>query len=225
MLSQSHEFADCRIVWGSWEEGDEKMRRGRFSANGAMMAVSVQCFIALVVPASAEAASIFSNYEFHSFRRDVLPVLLMALAGIVVAWQLRKKIRQQSVSAPPYALRSPQEQRLHNLSLLSVIAPLFYAVLFEADLIAPFITILVAQSVGLAASRVLGLPFGWRLFSILPVSLLSVLAGASAMSWPTLTLWPTVDQAWVLTAAAICFALGNLLSYLSFPPAYRQRAW
>jgi hypothetical protein len=39
------------------------------------------------------------------------------------------------------------------------------------------------------------------------------------------TLLPAVEQAWALTACSASLALGALLSYRSFPPAYRARAW
>jgi hypothetical protein len=149
----------------------------------------------------------------------------MAVVAIVVTWQLLKKIRQQAASAPQEARRNPQERRLHLLSTLLIAAPIFYAYLFEADLFLPVVAILMAQTVALVALRALGLPFWWKLLGILPAGLLSIIAGAFAVSWPVLTLSSAVDQAWALAASATCFAFGALLSYLSFPPAYRERAW
>jgi hypothetical protein len=191
------------------------------------MAMVLCCTTVLVVTillsARAYAASLISQFEYHSFWSDILPIILMAGLAIVVTWRLRKWTRQQVALAPPEANRNPRERRLHRLSLVLIAAPMFYAFLFESDLFLPFLAVLAAQAVALAALRALGLPFGWRLFSILPVGLLSVLAGAFALS--ALTLPPAVDQAWVLATSATSFALGALLSYLSFPSAYRERGW
>jgi hypothetical protein len=182
--------------------------------------------VALVLlSARADAASLLSRFEYHSFWGDVLPIILMVFVATVVTWQLRKKIRQQLASAPAEARRSPQERRLHLLSLLLIAAPMIYAFLLEVDLVLPVVVMLAAQVVVLIGVRALGLPFGWRLACILPAGLFSLLAGALAASWPDLTLSPAADQAWALTACAASLALGALLSYLSFPPAYRARAW
>jgi flagellar biosynthesis protein FlhB len=108
----------------------------------------------------AEAASFFSRFEYHSFWSDVLPIILMAVAAIFMAWQLRKKIRQQQASAPPEARRSREERRLHRLSLLFIVAPMVYAFLLEVDLVFPVLAILTTQSVVLPGLRALGLPFG-----------------------------------------------------------------
>lgn len=208
-------------MWG------EQMRRGYISACGVtlMLARCLIVSIVLMLPAPSEAASLFSNFEYRSFWRDVLPLILIATVVIFVTWQLRKKIRRQSASAPPEAFRSPQQKRLYRLSLLFITAPMLYAILFEVDLMLPLGAMLVAPSLGLIALRILGLTGGWRLFSILPVSLLSMLAGTFAIAWWASTLWPTGDQALVLIISAVCFALGNLLSYQAFPPAYRHRVW
>jgi hypothetical protein len=129
----------------------------------------------LSVPAEAE--SLFSRFEYHSFSSGVLPIILMVLAAIILTWQLRKKIRQQAASAPEEARRSPQERRLHRLSLLFIATPMIYAVLLEADLIFPVFAMLAAQAAVLIGLRALGLPLGWRLAGILPASLLSLVAG------------------------------------------------
>jgi hypothetical protein len=191
------------------------------------MAMIPRCTTMLIViillSTRAYAASFLSQFEYRSFWSDILPIILMAGLAIVVTWRLRKWIRQQAALTPPEANRNPRERRLHRLSLVLIAAPMFYAFLFEVDLFLPFFAVLTAQAVALAFLRALGLPFGLRLFSILPVGLLSMLARAFALS--ILKLPPAVDQVWVLATSAICFALGALLSYLSFPSALRERAW
>jgi hypothetical protein len=178
-----------------------------------------------ILSVRTEAASLFSRFEYHSFWSDVLPIILMVVLAIIVTWQLRKKIRQHAASAPQEGRRSPQEQRLHRLSLLFIVAPMIYAILLEVDLVLPVVAMLAAQSVVMTGLRALGLPLGWRLACILPVGLLSILAGALVASWPDLTLPLTAYQTWELAASAASLALGGLLSYLSFPPVYRARAW
>jgi hypothetical protein len=178
-----------------------------------------------ILSVRAEAASLFSRFEYHSFWSDVLPIILMVVLAIIVTWQLRKKIRQHAASAPQEARRSLQEQRLHRLPLLFIVAPMIYAILLEVDLVLPVFAMLAAQSVVMTGLRALRLPLGWRLACILPVGLLSILAGALVASWPDLTLPLTAYQTWELAACAASLALGGLLSYLSFPPAYRARAW
>lgn len=173
----------------------------------------------------AKAESLLSRFEYHSFWSDVLPIIFMVGLGIILTWQLRKKIRRQLASAPQEARRSPHERRLHRMSLLLIAVPMIYAVVFDVDLVFPVVAMLASQSVVLTGSRALGLPFGWRLACILPAGILSLFVGAYFASWPTLTLPPTAGQACALTASAISVALGALLSYLSFPPAYRGRAW
>jgi NADH:ubiquinone oxidoreductase subunit 3 (subunit A) len=195
-------------------------------ASASFAAALTAVFIALIILSErANAASLFSRFEYHSFWSDVLPIILMVVLAIVVTWLLRKKIRRQVASGPQEARRSPQERRLHRLSLLLIVVPMIYVVLFDVDLLFPVFAMLAVQSVVLIGSRVLGLPFGWRLACILPAGLLSILAGACVASWPDLTLSFTADRAWVLTACAASLALSALLSYLSFPPGYRARAW
>jgi NADH:ubiquinone oxidoreductase subunit 3 (subunit A) len=182
--------------------------------------------IALVLLSErADAASIASRFEYHSFWRDALPIILMAVVATVATWQLRKKIRQQVASAPPEARRNPRERRQHYLSILFITAPMMYAFALDVDLVFPVLAIVATQTVVLTGLRALGLSFRWRLACILPASLLALLTGVLVPSWPDVTAAPAADRVWVLAACAISFAVGALLSYLSFPPAYRARAW
>jgi hypothetical protein len=179
----------------------------------------------VLISVPAEAGSLFSRFEYHSFWSDVLPIILMVLVAIIVTWQLLKKIRRQAATAPEEARRSPQERRLHRLSVLFIAAPLIYGALLDDDLMLPLFAMLAAQAVVLIGLRMLDLPLGWRLVCILPAALISFIVGELVASWPNLTLLPAADQAVALTACSASLALGALLSYLSFPPAYRVRAW
>jgi len=156
---------------------------------------------------------------------DVLPIIVIAVVVIIVSRQLRRKIQQNAASIPPEAFRSPQQRLLGLSSLLFIALPMGYAILFDDDLMLPAFAIMAVQSLVLVGTRLLGLPFGWRLACILPAGLLSILAAALVASWPDLTLSLGVGKVWLLTVGAVSNALGMLLSYLSFPPAYRARAW
>jgi len=175
--------------------------------------------------APAAAESFFSRFQYRSFSSDVLPIILMCTVAIVATWWLRKKIRRSAASAPKESLRSPQERRLHNLSRFFIIAPVLYSFFLNVDLVFPVFALLWTQGAVLIGLRALGMPFRWRLACILPVGLLSVVAGEIVASWPVLTPSFDADLAWALTTCAISFALGSLLSYLSCPPAYRARMW
>jgi hypothetical protein len=178
----------------------------------------------LLLSTHADAASIFARFEYHSFWSDVLPIIVMIVVATLATWQLRKKIRQQVASAPPEARRSPQEQRLHLLSVLLTAAPMMYPFLLEIDLLFPVLAILATQAAVLIGLRALAVPFSWRLACILPAGLLSLFAGAVAASWPDRTLSPAADHGCALAGCTVSLALGWLLSYLSFPAAYRARA-
>jgi len=182
--------------------------------------------IALVLLSTrAEAESFFSRFEYRSFWWDVLPIIVMSVVAVVVTWLLVRKILQQAASAPPEAIRSPQERLLHLLSLPFIAGPMFYAYLFDVDLMFPVFAIMVVQTLVLMGARVVRLPFDWKLACILPAGVLSIFAAELVASWPNLTLSLPAGQAWVLTACAVSHALGMLLSNLSFPPAYRARVW
>jgi hypothetical protein len=45
-----------------------------------------------------------------------------------MTWQLCEKVQQLAASAPPEARPSPQERRLHHLSLFLIVAPTIRAV-------------------------------------------------------------------------------------------------
>ncbi len=194
-----------------------------------VMSIAARCstvlFMLVIPSACAEAASLISRFEYHSFWADILPIFVMLVIAVIGTWLLRKKIRQQVAAAPPEARRSLPERRLHRLSLIFLAAPMIYALLLDADLLFPFFAMLAIQTMILTGLRALGVSFEWRLYFIAVAALLSIIAGAMIASWPELTRLPTLDQVWALAAAAACFALGGLLSYLSFPPAFRERAW
>src|SRR5205823_3387549 len=107
-------------------------------STGGAMAMVPRCLTVVIViillSARAYAASFVSQFEYHSFWSDILPIILMAGLAIVVTWRLRKWIRQQVALAPPEANRNPRERRLHRLSLVLIAAPMFSAFLLEVDL-------------------------------------------------------------------------------------------
>lgn len=172
-----------------------------------------------------KAQSFVSSFEYHSFWSDVLPIILMAALAVIAMWFFRRKVRKQLASAPKEALRSPQERCRHRLSLFFIAAPMFYPILFDASAVFTLLGMLMTQSFVTVGSRALRLPFRWRIVCILPASLLSIFVGELIASWPNLMLSATPDQVVTLTACAASFAIGTLLSYLSFPPAFRSRAW
>ncbi len=163
-------------------------------------------FSALVVlSVNAQAASIISNFEYHSFWTDVLPIVVMGVVAIIAQWKVRKRVRQQIAVAPRHPLRNSHESRLHRLSLLLMVAPIVYAIGFEIDWLIPFGGMMLLQSAISIGWHALGLPTRWQPLIIFFAGLLSISLGSVAASWPTITLTPTGDQVWILVASAIFF--------------------
>jgi hypothetical protein len=179
----------------------------------------------IVLSSRSEAASIYERFEYHSFWSDVFPIIIMVALAIGVGTYGRRLIRQQVASAPRDARRNKRERLFHRLSLLFIAAPLVYGFVVDDDLLFPLVLMLAAMSLLMVASRPLKSRFGLRLLCIPPAGLIAFAVGKLASTWPFLGRSLTVPGNWALALCSASFAIGVLLAFLSFPVAYRARAW
>jgi hypothetical protein len=172
------------------------------------------------------AASLFSKFEYRSFWVDVFPILIMAVLAVFCAAIFRRKARRQLAVAPADAIRSDGERLLHYLSLLFISLPLIYTFCFEIDLLWTQFGILAAQVAIMMTLKFFKVKFIFRSLFLIPSFLLSIVAGELILIWPHTEL-SLIETGTHLTLAlcGLSFSLGNLLSYISFPAAYRARAW
>lgn len=190
------------------------------------MAARITTFLGSIVLSSrAEAATIFERFEYHSFWSDALPIILMVALAIGATIFLRRRIRQQQASAPADSRRNERQRAFHRLSLLFIVAPLLYGYILDVDLVFPILAILTAQPVLMSASRPLKSRFGLRMLCILPVAVIAWAIGELVRTWPRPDLSLAQPEDWVLVSSSASFAIGWLLSFVSFPAAYRVRAW
>jgi hypothetical protein len=175
---------------------------------------------------SSRAASFFSQFEYHSFWADVFPIILMVVLGISWAIYFRKKIRRQAAAAPKDAFRNDREKFLHRLSLFFIALPIFYSFFFAIDLFWSAFSMLGAQVLIMMVLRFLEIQFTFRLMALLPACLLSIAVGEVILVWPHIELFRLQTHApLTLTLSGLSFSIGYFLSYISYPAAYRARAW
>jgi hypothetical protein len=190
-----------------------------------MSAPALVLLACVVLSTRAEAASIFERYHYQSFWSDVLPIIIMVALAIAALIFVVPRMRRQAASAPGDARRSGWQRVFHHLSLIFLVAPMFYGFIFDFDLVLPLWATFTALAVATTASRPLGSRFGLRMMCVLPAGVIAFAAGELVLTWPReeVSLVDTAD--WTLALSSASFAIGSLLSYISFPAAYRARAW
>jgi hypothetical protein len=189
--------------------------------------VPILAFLGLMLPStSSRAASFLSKYEYHSFWSDVFPILVMAGLGICFTIYFLRKIRRQAATAQKDTLRNDRELLLHYLSLLFVSLPILYTFFFDIDLFWAQFWIITVQVAIMLVLRFFKVKLVFRLLCLVPSCLLSIIVGEIILIWPHTEL-SLIETSMHMTLGlyGLSFSVGSILSYISFPAAYRARAW
>ena len=158
-----------------------------------------------------------------------LELILLGLVGAGLGFfmlrLMRPSMQRAVASAPPQAIRTPKQRKLHWGSMLFLLPPLLYIFGIDGTHFGPVLAVFILQAAILAIMRSLGIGYARRIVLLPVVSIASVAIGACAFAWPTLRPEVLNSAPWVLLGlSAICLAVSNALSIYSFPIGFGEGA-
>jgi hypothetical protein len=149
-------------------------------------------------------------------------VLVLIFAAVMVP--LLRHVRRANASAPPEAIRTPQQRYLNHASAAILLAPLAYW-FFVAKEPWPFLTMLLSFVAGMLVLRAVKVPWRARLWVAPFIAVACVVPGALVDLPRGISLLDADRTLWLPLAIASPFmALSYVLSVYSFPLAYGERS-
>jgi Na+/H+-dicarboxylate symporter len=151
--------------------------------------------------------------------------LLMALAAGFIWFVARRRSRAVVPGAPPVAFRSPAQVTMYRASIVPLIVPVGYVLGVDGTHFWPVVVVVGVQS--FIQIALVGAKVGYRVRVVLIplIALVSIAGGAVSSVWPAVDASSLQAAPWMLlSATAVAFAVGAVLSIYSWPVGLGERA-
>jgi hypothetical protein len=160
---------------------------------------------------------------------SITEFIFIAVVGVALGLFLRPRLIskqvQESAEQDKAAVRTPAQLRMHQGSIALLLPPYVYAFVVGGEFMWPILSTVMSHAGGMLLLRLIGLGYQTRLRLLPIVAVGAIVFGAIVNTWPSVTSASVTSAHWLLLVAASLFASGStILSVLSFPLGYGERA-
>jgi hypothetical protein len=160
---------------------------------------------------------------------SITEFIFISVVGVALGLFLRPRLIskqvQESAEQDKAAVRTPAQLRMHQGSIALLLPPYVYAFVVGGEFMWPILSTVMSHAGGMLLLRLIGLGYQTRLRLLPIVAVGAIVFGAIVNTWPSVTSASVTSAHWLLLVAASLFASGStILSVLSFPLGYGERA-